>query len=166
LTHGRLAGFVSGLGAATADFGYACIAAFGISAALSKYLGAEHGVRIVGATFLLYLGVKTFFDKPAEASATAPAGTLMRCFSTTLVLTITNPLTVLSFAAMLTALGATTSGGASLAMGVFVGSAIWWLTLSAITGMVRHRMDEPRLKVLNRGAGVLLVGFAVAAIFG
>src|SRR5436309_960181 len=82
LTHGRVAGFVSGLGAATADFAYACIAAFGISAAVSNFFGAEHAVRIIGAVFLLYLGVKTFFDKPAEAAATAPASTLVRCFST------------------------------------------------------------------------------------
>src|SRR5690349_7138351 len=97
LTHGRAAGFVSGLGAATADFAYACLAAFGLTAIMQPLMRADLFVKIAGGAFLIYLGVKTFFEKPAAVEAVAPAATLARCFSTTLVLTITNPMTVIAF---------------------------------------------------------------------
>jgi threonine/homoserine/homoserine lactone efflux protein len=165
LTQGRAAGFVSGLGAATADFVYACVAAFGLSAVMQPLVSTQQIFRLAGGAFLLYLAFKTFLEKPADGVEPASGGTLARCFATTLALTIANPMTVLSFVAMFTALGATTNGGTFVAAGVFTGSAIWWLTLAGVTGLIREHMDVRRLRFLNRGAGLLIGAFGIAALW-
>src|SRR5262249_7336872 len=65
LADGRLNGFVSGLGAATADAAYGAIAAFGLTLVSSLLLGARMWVHLVGALFLCVLGVRTALARPA-----------------------------------------------------------------------------------------------------
>src|SRR6266705_458537 len=105
LAQGRLCGFVTGLGAATADAVYGCIAGFGLTAVSNLLVSQQTWLRLLGGLFLCYLGGKPFFDKPVEKSALSSGGAVTGAYASPFVLTLTNPMTILSFAAVFAGLG-------------------------------------------------------------
>ena len=170
LAEGRLAGFLSGMGAASADMFYGAVAAFGLTAIQDLLLGQSGWLRIVGGIFLLYLGVKTFLSKPAEQAAKASRGGFFGAYLTTFFLTITNPITILSFIAIFAGLRLGETDGnyvsaAFMVLGVFLGSAAWWLTLSTGVSFLREKFTPALLTWVNRLAGVIIVAFGLAALF-
>jgi len=169
LQRGRLAGFVSGLGAATADACYGLVAALGLSTVISFLLGWQFWLQLGGGLFLLGLGLKTLLARPAPATAaTAPdkAG-LSGAFASVLLLTLTNPATILSFFAVFAGLGidARSGGAMALVAGVFLGSAAWWLILSFLAGLFRRHLSDGRMRLLNVIAGLCLIGLALWALW-
>jgi threonine/homoserine/homoserine lactone efflux protein len=168
LVDGRLAGFVSGLGAATADAIYGAVAALGLTAISSTIVTHQTAVRLIGGVFLMYLGVRTALSHPALDSKTGAAHGLVESFSSTLALTLTNPTTILSFAAVFAGLGLGTASdrGSAVLMvsGVFLGSALGWLLLSGAVGFFRRALTPERLRWVNRLSGVMLVGFGVLSL--
>jgi threonine/homoserine/homoserine lactone efflux protein len=171
LAEGRLTGFLSGMGAASADMFYGAVAAFGLTAVQNVLLGQSIWLRIGGGIFLLVLGVKTFFSRPAGASAKSARGGLFGAYLSTFFLTITNPLTILSFLAIFAGLRlAETNGGYTSAtvmvLGVFLGSAAWWLALSTGVSFLREKFTPALLIWVNRLAGVIIFVFGVAALLG
>ena len=167
LAEGRASGFVSGLGAATADAIYGCIAALGLTFA-NFLVGGEAWLRLVGGAFLIFLGVRTFLARPAERTAPAGKERLLGAYSSTLFLTLTNPTTILSFAAIFAGLGAGSADGdvLPLVLGVFLGSAFWWLVLSGVTSLFRARLSARGLRWVNRISGTVLATFGVLAVSG
>jgi threonine/homoserine/homoserine lactone efflux protein len=171
ITLGRLHGFLSGLGAASADAFYGFIAGFGLTLITSFLLDQKVLLQAVGGLFLCYLGVRTFRSKPAAEAAKASGNTLFRSYASTLMLTITNPMTIMSFLGAFAGLGigGSQTGIASavaLVIGVFVGSALWWLALSLVIGMFRDRIHVSALGWINRISGVILSVFGLIAIIG
>ena len=168
LADGRLAGFTSGLGAATADAIYGAVAALGLTAISSTIITHQSTVRLIGGVFLMYLGVRTALSRPALDSSTGAAHGLAAAFSSTLALTLTNPTTILSFAAVFAGLGLGNSrdqGSAVLMVSsVFLGSALWWLLLSGAVGYFRRALTPERLRWVNRPSGLMLVGFGVLSL--
>jgi threonine/homoserine/homoserine lactone efflux protein len=168
LADGRLTGFVSGLGAATADAIYGAVAALGLTAISSTIITHQTPVRLIGGVFLTYFGVRTALSHPDLDSSTGAAHGLAAAFSSTLALTLTNPTTILSFAAVFAGLGLGTASdrGAAVLMvsGVFLGSALWWLLLSGAVGYFRRALTPQRLRWVNRLSGVMLVGFGVLSL--
>src|SRR5258708_21954065 len=73
LSKGFWYGLVTGLGAATADATYGSIAGFGLTIITTFLVGQLRWIHLLGGLFLVYLGCKTLFSKPAERSASAPA---------------------------------------------------------------------------------------------
>jgi putative LysE/RhtB family amino acid efflux pump len=132
-------------------------------------------LRIAGAAYLAFLGVRSFraapaaaADGPAPLSAPHPRrGLAARAWASTLVLTLTSPATILSFAALFAAITTPAGAGAwrvpALVAGVFAGSAAWWLFLSTAVAGVRTRLRARHLLWVSRGAGALLVAFAAFA---
>lgn len=170
LAEGRLTGFLSGLGAASADMFYGAVAAFGLTAVQDLLLGQSDWLRLAGGIFLLYLGAKTFLSKPSERGANSSRGGLFGAYISTFFLTITNPLTVLSFIAIFAGLrlGETTHSYTSasfMVLGVFLGSVAWWLTLSTGVSILREKFTPNLLAWVNRLAGVIIFGFGAAALF-
>ena len=167
LAEGRVMGLVTGMGAATADGLYGCVGAFGLTLISSALTGGQFWLRLVGGLFLCYLGVTTFRARPAEQAAQAGGGTLLRAYGSTLLLTLTNPLTIFSFTLLLSGLGAARGdygGTALLVLGVFCGSACWWLLLSGAVGLLRARVTPANLRWINWIAGTLVGLFGVAAL--
>jgi len=163
ITNGRRAGLVTGLGAATADFAYGLIAALGLTS-LSYWLAtANSWLHWAGAAFLLWIGVRTLMEKSATASVDAPARGLLPIFGTTFLLTIANPMTLVSFLGLIAGLGAI-SRGYLLAAGIFIGSVMWWLILTSLANCFRSRMGASGLLWINRVAGLVLIGFALASL--
>ena len=169
LAEGQLAGLVSGLGAATADAFYGCVAAFGLTAISAVLVSQQTALRLIGGMFLCYLGIRTFLAVPAAQEATATGGSLTSDYVSTLFLTLTNPMTILSFAAVFAGLGLANASGdyasaALLVAGVFLGSALWWLTLSIIVGLFRQRFTPTAMRWVNRLSGIIIIGFGIFAL--
>jgi threonine/homoserine/homoserine lactone efflux protein len=169
LAEGRLFGFASGLGAATADAVYGCIAGFGLTAVSDLLVRQQSWLRLIGGLFLCWLGVKNFLAKPAREAAARSQGAWTGAYFSTLVLTLTNPMTILSFAAVFAGLGVGSgatdyAGAASLVSGVFLGSAAWWLLLSGGVGVFRERLNDQHLRWVNRISGTIIAGFGLACL--
>ena len=173
LAEGRLAGLVSGLGAATADGFYGLVAGTGLSLAANVLVTHQSWLRLAGGLFLCYLGVRTFLAEPAREAAQAVrrGRGLAGAYFSTLALTLTNPLTILSFAAVFAGLGLGTTAGAVgyasaavLVLGVFLGSALWWLTLSTGVGLLRGRLSDRAMRWVNRASGAVIAAFGVIAL--
>jgi len=170
LADGRAVGFAAGLGAATADALYGAVAGFGLTVVSTALVGRQGWLRLIGGAFLCWLGARTFLARPAEAAAQAAGGAgLLGAYASTLVLTLTNPMTILSFAAVFAGLGVGAAGGgygaaAVLVLGVFAGSALWWLALSGAVGLLRHRVTPRGLRWVNRASGTIIAGFGLLAL--
>jgi len=169
LAEGRTSGLVSGLGAATADAIYGSIAGFGLTLISNFLISQWVWLRIIGGGFLCFLGIRTFLSKPAEHAASAEGNGLFGFYVSTFFLTITNPMTILSFAAMFAGLGVgSASGGyvspAVLVIGVFIGSGLWWFILSSGVSIFRSRFNPHRLRWVNRISGAVIIGFGVIAL--
>lgn len=177
LVGGRLVGFATGAGAAAADAIYAFVAAFGVTQIGGLMLEHRRWVGAAGGVLLLILGFLEWRAKPAElAPIRLPStGRLVRSFVSTFVLTLANPVTILSFAALFAALGlgaaveeAIELGRRNYAMsqligGVFAGSLLWWLVLSQGVNAVRHRLGQAVFRWLNRISGTALIAFGLYA---
>ena len=169
LTSGMATGLLSGLGTATADAVYGCIAAFGVTAVSAFLLGHQLYLHLFGGMFLLYLGYTTFRAPPAETAAPADGKGLIGAYTSAFFLTLTNPMTIMSFAAVFAGLGVGTAGSnywlaALLVLGVFSGSMLWWLTLCLSVHAIRARFDTKRLGLVNRCSGCIIAGFGVLSL--
>lgn len=171
LAEGRLSGLISGLGAATADGFYGSVAAFGLTGISGLLAGQQVWLHLIGGVFLCYLGLRIFTATPATEGTSASYRDLGGAYLSTLALTLTNPLTILSFAAIFAGLGVAGphrgfAQAGVLVLGVFLGSATWWCILSGIVGLFRSRIDPRRMRWINRLSGLAIAGFGVLALVG
>ena len=169
LAEGRVQGLVSGLGAATADAMYGCIAAFGLTLVSNALVQQQFWLRLVGGVFLCFLGVKTLLTKPSEKACPERGSGLLRAYSSTFLLTLTNPMTILSFAAIFAGVGlgnnvADYESAALLVFSVFAGSALWWMFLTGSITLLRKSITLRVLRWINRASGVVITGFGVLAV--
>ena len=167
LTEGRASGFASGLGAATADAIYGCIAGFGLTFISSTLISQQIWLRLVGGLYLCYLGLKTFLAEPVEQAAAAGGNGLGGAYASTFLLTLTNPVTILSFAAIFAGLGGASGDYGSagvLVLGVFIGSALWWFILSSCASLFRARLVHGGLRWVNRISGIIITGFGLLVL--
>ena len=165
LAEGKLKGFQV-WGAASADMVYGAIAAFGLTVVTDLLVDNAIWLRLIGGCFLLYLGVKTFLEKPANLDAQASQSGYFGAYISTFFLTITNPMTILSFAAIFagTMLLGNTSSSIVLVAGVFAGSAAWWLALSFGVGLMRDRLNQNLMIWINRVSGLIIITFGIIAL--
>jgi len=178
LAYGPLNGFVSGLGAALGDTVFAIVTAFGLTAIAQLIEGFYIPLQIVGGFLALFFGVKTFwahpkprpFVDPLVAKAKGKA-TLFGAMASSFALTITNPATMLGFAALFAGLGGFAGNDASfidaavVVGGVLAGSALWWLTLTAFVGIFHHKIDEKVMRWINWISGFLVAAFGIGVLF-
>jgi threonine/homoserine/homoserine lactone efflux protein len=171
LAHGPVYGLVSGMGVALADASYGGIAAFGLTAVTSVLVGLRVALGLIGGVFLVWLAIRTIRARPAGADGAAAepderpglAGAFLSIYG----LTMTNPMTILSFAGIFAGLGLAGRGGAEaalLTLGVFLGSSLWWVVLTAVVGRLRSRVALAALGRVNRLSGAVLLVFGLVAI--
>ena len=168
LERGFWAGVAGGLGTAIADGAYALLAAAGFTA-LGAVLGwIELPLQVFGGFFLIYLGIKGLKPRPQAAAASVDARGLLSTTAATFLLTIANPATILSFAAIFAGLGlAAGQGGATgvlLVAGVFLGSLGWWFFLSGLVSLLRRRLPDGFSAVVGRVSAIILIVFGLAAL--
>ena len=169
LSNGILSGLLSGLGTATADAIYGCIAAFGVTFISSFLIDNQFYLHLIGGLFLLYLGYSTFKSIPAEAEVEVGDNSLLDAYTSAFFLTLTNPMTIMSFSAVFAGLGVGATGGSYLqasllVLGVFLGSMLWWLALSGMVNVLRSQFDQKRLKWVNQISGIIIFGFGILSL--
>lgn len=171
LNKGQIYGLVSGLGIATADGVYGSIAAFGLTLIMNFLIMEQIWIRLIGGIFLIYLGIKTMLSKPPETAATPNMQTngYPGAYASTFLLTLTNPLTILSFAAIFAGIGVGSASksflsATAIVLGVYSGSALWWIILTSIISLLRKKMDSQWLLWINRISGAIITLFGIGAL--
>ncbi len=178
LAHGFRYGLISGLGIATADAAYGTIAAFGITIVASLLVSLHAWIRLIGGIFLIYLGITSLLRKPASVAGKAGEREITRstgenaygpAYLSTLGLTLTNPMTIISFAAIFAGLGVAGGRGSAAnaaltVLGVFSGSTLWWCILTAGISLLRARLSPHWLLWTNRLSGAVIAAFGILAI--
>ena len=168
LTEGRLRGLIIGLGAATADFLYGCVAAFGLTVISGALDSQRVWIRLVGGALLLFLGIRTFRAKPADPKYRIQSSGMLGTYFYIVFLTLTNPLTIFAFIAVFAALGLGAGvmnfSGSALVLGVFTGSFLWFLSLSSVVVLFKAKFDVVGLRWVNRIAGILITLSGVVAM--
>jgi threonine/homoserine/homoserine lactone efflux protein len=165
LSKGRLSGLMSGFGAATADALYGAIAGFSITYLIEFLETHEFWIRVFGGILLVAIGIMYFRKPPQKVNRDEDESDPHSDYASTLLLTLTNPTTVLSFLAVLAGLGM--SGQRQwwltflLVGGIFCGSMLWWIILVLLVNHFRDRFDERAMWVMNRIAGIAIGGFGV-----
>ncbi|MEF2967243.1 LysE family transporter [Paenibacillus sp. M1] len=173
LAKGRRSGLAAGLGAAAADACYAAVAAFGITAIASFLIRYDGLIRVIGGVAICWLGYNVIHRKPSSPPPAheAETGPRLTTFASTFLLTLTNPMTILSFASLAAGIGGPSLTGSfgSAAMftaGVLLGSAIWWLFLSTAVSLFRIAMLTPAaLRAVDIVSGLILLGFGVWSLY-
>jgi threonine/homoserine/homoserine lactone efflux protein len=168
LSGGFAAGLAIGAGIATGDALYGALAASGTSA-LARFLVAwQTPLRWIGGGFLIWLGIAAWRAAGQQRTARTVEGRgLARSFVAAIGLTLTNPATILSFIAAFGALGLAAAGGAlTLVAGVFLGSALWWITLCAAVSWARHTVTPAAMLWIDRLSALVLAGFGLMAAVG
>jgi len=170
LLWGRMYGLVSGLGVATADGFYAALASFGLAAVASAIASGRRPLAVIGGAVLIGLGARILLERRQEAGQ-APAVTargLAWAYASTLGLTITNPATIISFAALAATLGLGAGAGLSkpavLVGGVLLGSATWWSVLAVGASLLRARLTPALVRGVSIFSGLAIAVLGMLAI--
>jgi threonine/homoserine/homoserine lactone efflux protein len=166
LERGRIAGIAAGMGVAVADTIYAAIGAYGISFVGAALTSGESWLKLVGGIVLIGFGIYLARKQPVTAAEEQEVPkSLTADFLMTLGLTLTNPMTILSFAGLYAGVsglrGFPLSEIPALLLGVFAGSAVWWVTLAFVIGMIRHRISPTTMLWINRGSAAAIIGFGL-----
>lgn len=167
--HGRRYGIATGLGAVTADTIFGTVASFGLVAISEPLFEHQTLLRFVGAGFLLALGVATW-RRRAVPRVDAPSGQLARAYLSALVLTITNPITIIAFTGIFAGFDVVRGNmsyeqGLDLMVGVMIGALIWWIGLTLFASLFRRKgRREEELSLLHHISGGLLIVFGLAAL--
>jgi threonine/homoserine/homoserine lactone efflux protein len=173
LTQGPRAGLAIGGGIATGDAIYGLIAAFGLASVSRFMLAHDKPLHLAAGLFLLYLGWRTLTPSRDETDASnTPARTLPShagsAYGGAVLLTLTNPQTIIMFAALFAALTPPGGFAANIAFatvaGVFTGSMLWWCALVAIVSAARHAIGARLRRLIERVAGLVLGVFGVVEL--
>ena len=172
LTHGRKAGFLSGMGASSADVLYGFIAAFGLTFISDFLLSYQFWLRLAGGVILCFIGIKTFREKPERKDMLLLARKEKRqagMYTSTFFLTLTNPMTIFSLAAVFAGFGIAGTRGnvlsaAVLILGLFLGSVLWWLFIVGVFSVFKRRFQRHELQWINRVAGLIITGSGALAL--
>jgi len=163
IAQGFWAGMFTGFGAAIADATYATMAAFGLTVITTFLLEKTILLSIIGGSYLLYLGYKAFLKCPKFSQEKLSRGSLVSMLVATFFLTMTNPVTILSFMAIFTGFNLSSANfllNSSLVFGCFLGSTLWWIILSSLGTILKHKLTSvTALTWINRLSGIIISGF-------
>ena len=168
LAQGWRTGLATGAGIAVGDACYACVAVAGL-AGLSRFMLANQApLHLAAGLFLMYLGIKTALARPVAAAAAPPAMAARRAFASSVLLTLTNPPTIIMFAAIFATLapagGYEPAAAVATVGGVACGSILWWCGLVACISAVRHALGDTARRWIDRVAGTVLAVFGALEV--
>jgi threonine/homoserine/homoserine lactone efflux protein len=169
LRFGFIIGLVSGLGAATADALYGLIAASGLAAIRDFLMSSQTVLSFLGGILLCYLGIKTYFSTIASiGSHEENQISTISAFFSTLFLTFTNPMTILTFIALLSSVNfhqESSMAAFIFILGIFLGSCAWWLFVSIIASAFRTTLSVYHITLINKISAIIITGFGVKILF-
>lgn len=175
ISHGAIAGYATGVGAALGDAVFGGMAAFGLSYVADFIARYEMWIRGVGGTLLMWMGWSYYRHRPrtigdpVAADRAHPYLTDLHYLTSSFFITIFNPITVMAFGAVFASRGLSAVGGdlvaaAILIAGVLLGALGWWATLVLVASAARGWFVGGGLIWLNRVSGLALGGFGLLAV--
>ncbi len=160
LAQGWRPGLATGAGIAAGDAAYACVAVLGLAGLSGFMVAHQRPLHLAAGLFLLYLGLRTVFRRPGGAASAVPAAGTARAFASAMLLTLTNPPTIIMFAAIFASLapagGFDAAGAAATVAGVLAGSMLWWCGVVAAVSAARHALGSRARRWIDRAAGAVL----------
>lgn len=162
-------GLYSGLGVAAGDALAAGVAALGLTLIVEFLISQQLVLRLSGGLFLCYLGVNMFSRRVSLQAIEPNENGMVRGVASAFFLTVTNPATLISFLAIYAGWGVQDLSGhyfpvMFLTLGVFVGSALWWVLLGLGYVLLQERFTDRGLFLVHRVSGVLIAGFGFAVV--
>jgi threonine/homoserine/homoserine lactone efflux protein len=169
LHRGRIYGLISGMGAATADALYGCVAAFGLTVISNFLVAQQFWFRLIGGGFVCILGLKAWLAKPTEKVISENTFSYFGAYSSTFFLTLMSPMTVLGCIALFAGLGLVSSTvryvpASIVVAGVFTGSGAWWWILSYLTNLFREKMNPRKMDIVNKVSGIAIFVLGVVVV--
>lgn len=168
LSDGFIAGFAVGMGSSMADVIYACVGVFGITVVSDFLLSHRAGLAFFGGILIILLGILIFVKKAEESRERMASGDLLACFSSSFLVAMANPATILSFFVAFASFGIsvkpTFRQGASLVVGILAGTTCWWGLLAWTVSRFRHKVNDGVYEKLNRALGIAMVGFGTVVL--
>jgi threonine/homoserine/homoserine lactone efflux protein len=169
LTHGRLAGILSGAGAAVADAFYAGLADLSLSVVSGFLASARLWIHLGAGLLCLWLGGRAIFFRPLRQAPTRrySGRGLVWHFISSALLTLANPLTILFFIVVFTTLQldhADTNRLLLTVAGVFTGCLVWWTALSLTTAHLHNRLHSRTLIMINRISAIFIITLGILAL--
>lgn len=153
-------GLLTGLGSSIADCLYAIVGAFGLTLISDFLLRYQRLIHVLGGGLILFMGLRLFFKKGEAAVAQTKAADGARMFLSSFAVGITNPAAILTFLFAFSYFGiddaAGVMDGVSLVGGVFVGTYLWWISLSAATCVIKRKTQNRGFRSMNKVFGGIL----------
>ncbi|KPQ20672.1 Threonine/homoserine/homoserine lactone efflux protein [Halomonas sp. HL-93] len=167
LADGWKLGFITGLGAASADLLYGILGALGFAAIISLLSTSLLWLSIAGGVILIYLGVSAAKNKTNHSAKNKNPHSPLKAYLTTFFLTLSNPMTIFAFIAIFSAIvpngnSPTDIGLVKLSiicLGVFLGSMAWWVFLTSAVYFLAAKINESKIKTVSCLAGVSIALF-------
>lgn len=167
----RMAGLLSGMGAALSDTLYAIVAGFSLTFVIDFIREHEMMFQVFGAVVVLVLGIHIFFKNPVSdlRRNRVRGNTHFQDIISSFLVTISNPLTVFVFLAVFTSSGVAISlqqpyHAFFVILGISTGAFIWWFSLSGIVSLFRHKINLRILWWINKTAGAIIVLFVLVTV--
>lgn len=174
LSKGRISGFLTGLGASVSDTIYSAISILGLF--LIDDFVNEHKILVllIGGFVIVLIGVKVYFTNPVrQIRQKNPNGRMAQDFFEGFLMTITNPGSLFLIFAMFALVRLNISdyhGEAAhyvsylILWSIFLGSALWWFTISTVINIFRKRFRLKQLILLNRIAGAVIIVLGIISM--
>jgi len=167
LGRGMAYGVFTGLGAVLGDGTFAAVAAFGLTAISQFVLDYVDEIQIVGGLAMLLIGLRTIFVPPRVVGGArrAEIASHMSVVGATYFLTISNPATMLGFAAIFGGFGNVVNpkgdyaAAALLVAAIMAGSLLWWIVLSWLVSLFKRSLSNRGLRIINIGSGLVIAAF-------
>jgi threonine/homoserine/homoserine lactone efflux protein len=168
LSYGLRIGFATGLGAALADSCYGFMAGGGLAFLSSFLINNNSLIKIIGSAILLWLGINEIKNARTKIhEIKIKKSSFYKTIATTYLLTITSPMTILSFVGVFAVIGGNNLSGTNIFFiitGIFCGSLLWWLTLAGIVAQIRHKISINAMAKIRISSGIILCAFAAYAL--
>jgi threonine/homoserine/homoserine lactone efflux protein len=167
------AAFGIGLGAAAIDTFYCVLGALGAAVLLSAH-STQRVISIVGALVISWIGIKTIInhrkaiDVSTDDAVPQKAPSFASALRLSLLATASNPLTIISWVALLSAASSfidTTSGKIGFAFGVGGGSFLFFLTLSLTASYLGRRLSSQWVRRIDQVSAYLFLVFALLLVY-
>jgi threonine/homoserine/homoserine lactone efflux protein len=162
LNRGFWYGVVSGFGAATSHGIFATAAIVGAGTISVVLMPWSNTIRLLSALVLVWLGVRTIL-KARSVAKPARTITVGMAYASTLMLSLSNPMTIIPYLALATVAAEEDIGSATLSLwsvpGVMVAASTWYGCISFVTGIMRSGISPNMSRVLNLVAGGSLIVF-------
>lgn len=168
LNYGMRAGLLTGLGSSVADCLYACVGAFGLTLISDFLLRYQRIINLAGGCLILGMGIRMLLAKKVGTQQTSDAAVGIGMFVSSFAVGITNPTAILTFLFAFSWFGIQGQTGLSegicLVCGVFIGTYLWWGTLSGIVTVLKKKAENNRLPIMNRIFGTVLSIFGAVVL--